>query len=103
MWSHSCLSSRPPTLSPVHFVTQTRDTFLWLLASVPAVPSLERTAFPPFGGQEHLIFKTSLHWVASSGSPSHPYTHPAPDRTFFSKAQALSLSPQSPQGLTDTP
>lgn len=65
--------------------------------------SPEHTASPPFGGQGHLICKTGLHWVASSAKPSHPYAHLAPHRTFFSKAQALSSSPQSPQGLADTP
>lgn len=53
------------------------------------------TSSHPTTAENILIFKTHLNQVRSLHTP-------APAMTFFSKAQALSLSPRSPQGLTDT-
>lgn len=110
MWPHSCPSRRththsqmvhPHTPCPAHFVTHPPPAFSGP-CPVSAVPSLCRALLTlPSVAKNIFLFQTHAPRSPPTGSlPTS--THLAPEVTFFSRAQAPSLSLQSPQGLADT-
>ena len=84
---------------PIHSVSQTHHNFSRLLASVYPVPSVWKALLTPTPqlAKNILIFEIDLNQVRRLYTSTS-----APAMIFFSKAQALSLSPRAPQGLTDT-